>query len=100
MTTEGYETIILGGTMLLLVWYISLPYDNVMFDVLQKETTQHTSDGHVLQASSDTTEAGLYSVSNIIERITEIAVYFVVPFAILYKMFLTVKRELRLNVWY
>ena len=98
MTVEGYETIILGGMMLLLVWYISLPYDNVMFEVWQKETAQPTRDGYALQTYSDTTKISLYSV-NIIEGITKIAVYFVVPSAILYKMFLTVKRELRL-VWY
>ena len=101
MTVERYETIILGGTMLLLVWYISLPYDNVMFGVWQKETTQYTRDGGILKRSLDTTKkSDMYSVDNIIERITEISVYFVVPFVILYKMFVTIKRELRLNVGY
>ena len=104
MTMEGYETIILAGMMMLLVWYISLPYVNVLFGAWHNASKQSQTYNHDFQNPLRTTRTIVEEVDNhfnigyIIEGIAKIAVYFIVPASILYKMFLTVKRELRFNL--
>ena len=100
---EGYETIILAGMMMLLVWYISLPYDNVLFNVWDNATKQNTRDNRDLQNPIQTITiveqmGNLGNIGYIIEGITKTIVYFVVPAIIIYKMFITVKRELQFNI--
>jgi hypothetical protein len=100
---EGYETIILVGIMMLIVWYDSLPYDNVLFDVWDNVTKQVQRHNHDFQNPLHATRTIVEQVDNhfnigyIMEGIAKIVVYVVVPVTILYKMFIIVKRELRFN---
>ena len=87
---EGYETIILAGMMMLLVWYVSLPYDNVLFNGWDNTIKQTTT---IVEQVDN-----LYNMDYITEGIAKIMVYFGVPAIILYKMFITVKRELQFSI--
>ncbi|GEM_PF-6933138 len=104
MSIVGYETIILAGTMLLLVWCIRLPYDTVMFDGWNVKTVQ-SPNSHDLQTSIGTTRPITendypYNIVNIMEEIAKIAVYLLIPSVILYKMLISVKKELKFSLGY
>jgi len=100
---EGYETVILVGIMMLIVWYDSLPYDSVLFDAWDNATKQVQRHNHDFQNPLHTTRTIVEQVDNhlnigyIMEGIAKIVVYVVVPAIILYKVFRIVKRELRFN---
>ena len=104
MTIDGYETIILAGIMLLTVWYISLPYDNVLFDAWNITTNQGSRGNHDPQNPLPMTRTiveqvdKLYNIGYITEGIVKIITYFAIPSTILFKMFITVKRELQFNL--
>jgi|SRR5689334_11682678 len=100
MTVEGYETIILAGVMMLLVWYVSLPYDNVLFNAWDNTANQTPRNNHLQNPVHKTRTIveqvnNLYNIDYIIEGIAKTIVYFVFPAMILYKMFITVKKELQ-----
>jgi|SRR5579864_7360650 len=104
MAVEGYETIVLAGMMMLLVWYISLPYDNVLFNIWDNTANKDPRGNHDLQYPLHTTGTkveqvdNLFNIGYIIEGIAKTIVYFAVPVTVLYKMFITVKRELQFNI--
>ena len=103
MAIEGYETSILVGMILLVVWYNSLPYDNTAFTAWDNRESNPPIVANHLQKPSmtrlpETTDP--YNIGIIVEEISKIVVYFVVPFIILYKMFLITIRELRFKIWY
>lgn len=105
MSIVGYETVILAGTMLLLVWYVSLPYDNAMFNVWNDEANQHAREGQGLETSIGVTgpiveKMAPYDIGYVIEEAAKISVYFAIPSAIVCKMLVVVRRELRLNAAY
>ena len=99
---EGYETTILVGIMMLVVWCDSLPYDNVLFDdwdnvkLIQRQNHDFQNPLHATRTIVEQVD-NHFNIVYIMEWIVKIVAYVFVPVAILYKIFIIVKRELRFN---
>ncbi|MDE1863055.1 MAG: hypothetical protein KGI33_09100 [Thaumarchaeota archaeon] len=100
MMRERHEAAVLAGLMLLLVWYVSLPCDGIMFDALHGDAQTASDHGPQVLSCED---AGIYchfGAANIMEEMAEIVVYLVVPSVIICKMFMAMRNELWSNVGY
>ena len=98
MTIERYEIPILVGLKMLVVWYNTLPYDNVMFDSWDNKAKQHQIFRYDIQNTpniSRISESTNPYIGVAVEEITKIVVYFAIPSLILYKMFTIVIMDMR-----
>ncbi|HJU13960.1 MAG TPA: hypothetical protein VJ792_05835 [Candidatus Nitrosotalea sp.] len=97
MASDGCETTVLALAMSLLIWYVTLPYDNAVF-ASWYESDHHAGNGYEPEAQGMTRsieeKARLCDAGCLAAGVGEVAVYLAIPSAIIYKMFVKIRARL------